>query len=276
VDDFRCPPESERAAVELSFRAYGAGDPVLFLPPAATRADVWLTHQVPAFVAAGYQAVVVDNRGTAPSPAPAGPYRLADLAADAAALIARLGLGPCRVVGASLGAMITQELAAHYPGLVHSVALLGTRRRTDVYRQLLARAAMARALAATPVTDADVAAQLGQMFGPQTLADDREVADWAVLMRRFPVSGPGPAAQYHAAMSAAPAACLTRIGCPCLVMGFEADVVTPPASCRDVRDAIRGSKYVEIPGTGHLGFLERPEPVNAALTGFFATAVSAG
>lgn len=245
---------------------------MLFLPPAATRGDIWLAHQVPAFVKVGYQAVVVDNRGTLPSPVPPGPYRLADLAADAAVFIGRLGLGPCRVVGASLGAMIAQELAAHHPELVHSVALLGTRMRTDMYRQMLARAAMARVLSAAEVTDADVVAQLGQMFGPQTLANDREMADWSLLIRRFPVRGPGPAAQYRASVADIPAAVLARISCPCLVVGFGADMTTPPADCRAVADAIPGSRYVEIPGAGHLGFLERPDAVNSALIEFFAPA----
>ena len=72
--------------VELSYRIHGAGNPVLFLPPAGTRSDVWLAHQVPAVVGAGYQAIVADNRGTWPSPAPPGPYRLADMAADTGGL----------------------------------------------------------------------------------------------------------------------------------------------------------------------------------------------
>ena len=258
------------AAVELSHRVYGAGSPVLFLPPAGTRSDIWLAYQVPAVVAAGYQAIVADNRGTPPSPVPPGPYRLADFAADTASLIGTLGQGACTVVGASLGAMVAQELAVRHPELVHAVALLGTRRRADTFRQMLARAAVERMLATAPVGHADVVAQLTQMFGPGTLADDQAVADWSELIRRFPVRGHGPAAQHEAVMNAGHSDSLSRIGCPCLVMAFEADVVTPPACCREVAEAIPGCQYVEITGAGHLGFLERPDAVNSALTGFLA------
>ncbi len=261
--------------VELSSRTYGSGDPVLFLPPAATRADVWLTHQVPAVVASGYQAVVADHRGTSPSPVPPGPYRIADLAADTAALIARLGLGPCHVIGASLGAMVAQELASGYPELVRSVALLGTRARTDVFRAMMTRAAVLRVLSPGEITDADVVAQLSQMFGPGTLADDREVADWAMLMRRFPVRGVGPAAQYQATLAADLTPGLDRIACPGLVVAFGADAVTPPACGREVAGAIPGCRYVEIPGAGHLGFLEQPDVVNSALASFLAAAAQA-
>lgn len=261
---------SRTAAAELSYRVYGAGIPVLFLPPAGTRSDIWLAYQVPAVVAAGYQAILADNRGTPPSPVPPGPYRLADFAADTADLISRLGLGPCTVVGASLGAMVAQELAVRHPEFVHAVALLGTRRHADAFRQMLARAAVERMLATAPVSHADVVAQLTQMFGPGTLADDQAVADWSELIRRFPIRGDGPAAQYEAVMNAEHSGSLSRIGCPCLVIAFGADVVTPPACCREVADTIPGCQYVEITGAGHLGFLERPDAVNSALTGFLA------
>ena len=258
--------------VELSYRIHGAGNPVLFLPPAGTRSDVWLAHQVPAVVGAGYQAIVADNRGTWPSPAPPGPYRLADMAADTAALISRLGLAPCAVVGASLGAMLAQELAARNPEMVHAVALLGTRRRADAFRQMLARATVDRMLAEAPPTEADIVGQLAQMFGPGTLADDRAVSDWAELIRRYPVRGHGPAAQHEAIIDVDHSDALRHISRPCLVVAFEADVVTPPAFCREVADLIPGCWYIEIPGAGHLGFLEQPEAVNSALTGFLAAA----
>lgn len=262
--------------VELSYRIHGTGSPVLFLPPAATRSDIWLAYQVPAIVAAGYQAIVVDNRGIPPSPAPPGPYQLADMAADTAALIGGLGLGPCRVVGASLGAMVAQELAVRYPELVHAAALLGIRPRADEFRRMMTRAAAARMLSTAAVTEADIVAQLAQMFGPDTLADDRGIADWSELMRRFPVRGPGAAAQYEAIVAADLSASLGNIRCPCLVVAFEADMVTPPASCREAADAIPLCRYVEIPGAGHLGFLERSAEVNSALTDFLATVACPG
>ena len=58
---------------------------------------------------------------------------------------------------------------------------------------------------------------------------------------------------------------------PTLVLGFADDVVTPPHLGREVADAIPGAKYQQIADTGHLGFLERPEMVNAAALKFFAS-----
>ena len=47
------------------------------------------------------------------------------------------------------------------------------------------------------------------------------------------------------------------------------DVVTPPHLGKEVAAAIPGAKYQLIADTGHLGFLERPETVNAAILKFF-------
>ena len=63
-----------------------------------------------------------------------------------------------------------------------------------------------------------------------------------------------------------------NIAAPVLVIGFSDDVVTPPYLGREVADALPNGRYLQIPDAGHLGFLERPEAVNAAMLKFFACA----
>ncbi len=48
-------------------------------------------------------------------------YRLTDLAGDAAALLRALDLAPAHVVGASMGGMIAQTIAAEHPDVVRSL-----------------------------------------------------------------------------------------------------------------------------------------------------------
>jgi pimeloyl-ACP methyl ester carboxylesterase len=256
--------------IGLNYERHGSGAPVLLIPPAATSSAIWLSHQVPALVAAGYQAVTFDARGMAPSGAPPGPYRLRDLVDDAAGLIEELGLAPCRVVGASLGAMTAQELALAYPDSVRAAVLLGTRARTDFYRKTMGRATAARMRDPEPPTDLETLSHLGQLFGRRTLADERMVSDWLALLRRFPVRGAGPAAQYEAAVIPDRTAALRTIARPCLVVAFADDVMTPATACREVADAIPGCRYIEIDDAGHFGFIERPEIVNETLINFLA------
>src|SRR5579859_2699143 len=177
-------PVIELGKARLAYEEYGAGEPVLLLAPAATSARIWMLHQVPAIVAAGYRAVTLDARGTPPVP-PASPFRLSDLVRDVSLLIAELGLAPCLVVGASLGAMVGQELALAHPDLVRAAALIGTRSRTDFFRGKLTRAMAAQARSGNPPSELDALLLLSQLFSAATLADEQVAADLLVLFRGF-------------------------------------------------------------------------------------------
>jgi 3-oxoadipate enol-lactonase len=76
--------------------------------------------------AAGYRLVALDHRGHGRGPRPLEPFRLADCAADAAAVIRALDLAPVIVYGYSMGGAIAQLLARDYPNVVAAMVLSGT------------------------------------------------------------------------------------------------------------------------------------------------------
>lgn len=256
--------------LHFAYEEHGRGQPVLLIPPAATPPGAWAMNQVRAIVAAGYRVIVAGSRGTPPSTVPSAPFRVSDLADDAACLITELGLAPCLIVGASLGAMVAQELALSRPDLVRAVALLGTRCRTDFIRGRFARAYAGQIRRGEPPSDLDAIMLVMQLFSSATLADDGQAADWLTLFQVFSACGIGPAMQYEATLIPDRTDALRQVRRPCLVVAFAEDTVTPPVLCREVAAAIPGCRYTEIEGCGHFGFLERPEPVNAALIGFFS------
>lgn len=256
--------------VRIAYEVHGAGEPVLMMAGAAARSTIWHAHQTPALVAAGYQVVAFDHPGTAPSDVPPGPYRIDDLVAVAAGVLEHLGAHPCRVVGSSLGAVVAQELALSRPRLVTALALLGTCGRPTTVGAALARgyAAMLRARLDLP-PEFEAATTALHLLSPRTLADDKVAADWLDLFRTFPMRGEGPAGQWEASVIPDRLGALAGITQPCLVVAFADDIITPPALCREVAAAIPESRYQEIPDSGHLGFVEQPQRVNAALLGFF-------
>ncbi|MGH8992167.1 MAG: alpha/beta fold hydrolase [Acidimicrobiia bacterium] len=65
-----------------------------------------------------------DLRGRGDSDKPAGPYGMAAHAADVAAAMRAIGIGPAVVVGHSMGAYVATALAAGEPDLVAGVVLL--------------------------------------------------------------------------------------------------------------------------------------------------------
>ncbi|MEO3855330.1 alpha/beta fold hydrolase [Acrocarpospora sp. B8E8] len=264
-------PTIRSNGVELSYTDTGSGPPVLLVSPAASKAGIWDLHQVPALLAAGHRVITFDSRGTAPSACPPGPYPLAELVADAAGLIRAVAGGPVRVVGASLGAMIGQELALAHPELVASAVLLGTRARADHFRAAMTRASADRVRRPeTGSAEHAAVAMMCQLFSPRTLADDRAAADWLDVLTAFPTTGEGPALQYEATLAGDRREALGGVRRPVLVVAFSDDLVMPPALGKEVADAIPGAKYAEVPGCGHFGFMERPQVVNRILVDFLS------
>ncbi|MFF8785749.1 alpha/beta fold hydrolase [Streptomyces sp. NPDC015125] len=262
--------ERELDGLTLSYGVHGTGgEPMLLIPPAASRGSIWTRHQVPALVAAGYVVVVPELRHTTSVGLPK-PFGLFDLVSDVAALITALGLGPCRVAGASLGALIAQELAVARSELVTALGLLGTRGRTDAYREALGRGhAQAMRDGSRNTALFEATSYMAQLFGPETLADDAFVGEWLTSYQLFRPGGAGAAAHYEATLGYDRLAELSSIRVPTLVISFGRDVIMPPAEGAAVARAIPRARFVELPGCGHFGFLERPGEVNELLIDFF-------
>jgi len=64
---------------------------------------------------------------------------------------------------------------------------------------------------------------------------------------------------------------LSAITCPTLVLVGDSDALTPPALAREIAAAIRGSRLVVVPDSGHLPTIERPEAVTKALVEWMAS-----
>src|SRR3954463_4014452 len=125
--------------IELCYETFGdPSDPTaLLVMGLATQMLGWPTEFCEQLAARGFHVVRFDNRdvgrsthlrGRAPTPLelitrskkPAR-YRLSDMADDAAGLLRTLDLAPAHVIGASMGGMIAQALAARHPESVLSL-----------------------------------------------------------------------------------------------------------------------------------------------------------
>ena len=75
---------------------------------------------------AGYRVIALDHRGHGRGLRPLVPFRLADCAADVAALLRTLRLGPATVVGYSMGGTIAQLVARDHSDVVSGLVLSAT------------------------------------------------------------------------------------------------------------------------------------------------------
>jgi len=254
--------------IRIAYDRSGRGERVLMIMGSAAAGRVWTMHQTPALSAAGYQAITFDNRGIPPSDVPPGKYSLADMVADTKGLIEALSLAPCRIVGASLGALIAQELLISSPELVRCAVLIATKARSDALRDAQARAeqALAESGVKLPPDHYAVTAAL-QALSPATLNDDKTVQLWLDTFRLSP-GGDAGAGQVWVDTSDDRRNALRNVSAPCRVIAFEHDVITPPHLAAEVAEALPDCDYVQIPDCGHFGYLERPDEVNAAIVEF--------
>jgi pimeloyl-ACP methyl ester carboxylesterase len=254
--------------IRLAFERSGHGERVLLIMGQGAAGRVWTLHQTPALAKAGYQAVTFDNRGIPPSDVPPGKYSLADMVADTKGLIEALEAAPCRIVGASLGSLIAQELAIGWPHLVRCAVLIATKSRSDVARAALGRAD--RALLDSGIrlpAEYEAAMAALQMLSPATLNDDRSASLWLETLGVSRGSGGGNG-QTWIDTSVDRRQALHDVTAPCRVIAFADDIVTPPHLGAEVADAIPDCDFVEIPECGHSGYLERPDDVNTAIVEF--------
>ena len=111
--------------IDISYAAHGDDErgTVLLVCGTGQPAAMWEALGIVARLNdARYRVVTFDNRGMAGAACPAPPWTMGDMADDAEAVLE--AIGPSHVLGASLGALITQTLALRHPDLVRTATFM--------------------------------------------------------------------------------------------------------------------------------------------------------
>jgi len=112
--------------VDLFYRDWGSGRPVLFVGGWSLPSDAWC-YQMTALCRSGLRTIAFDRRGHGRSSDPGRGYDFDTLADDLAAIIDALDLRDVTLVGHSMGCNeIVRYLARHGCARVRGAALLGT------------------------------------------------------------------------------------------------------------------------------------------------------
>lgn len=183
-------------------------------------------------------------------------YTLQDMADDALGVLDALGIERAHVVGASMGGMIAQRLAARAPKRVASLVSImsssGARGlpgpRADVLSLMLRRLPGSDEASLVAHSMRLVKLIAGPVYPPDE-ADLR--ARLTRALRR--ANRPKGLMRQIAAVAAdtGRAAVLPRIASPTLVLHGDLDPLVPIACGRDTAERIAGARFVEIPGMGH-------------------------
>lgn len=259
--------------IELCYESFGdPADPtVLLVMGLGTQMVAWRPEFCAQLVGRGFRVVRFDNRdigrstkvgGRPPTVAQllsrspkAGRYRIADMAADAIGLLDHLGVAAAHVVGASMGGMIAQTMAAEHPERVLSLASImsntGNRFRgqphVKLYPLFLRRAP----------TDRDAYIRhIGRVFAaigsPGFDRDEEEVRTIAAESFDRGHDPVGAARQLGAIVASGDrTAVVRRITVPTVVIHGTRDLLVRPSGGKDTVRAIPGAKLVMIEGMGH-------------------------
>src|SRR6202051_5420855 len=111
----------ENQKAKIYWDEQGRGDPILLIMGLAYPSQMW--YRTRPLLASRYRALALDNRGIGRSDVPPGPYPIALMASDAAAVLDSAGIESAHVFGVSMGGMIAQEFALQYSGRVRSLIL---------------------------------------------------------------------------------------------------------------------------------------------------------
>jgi len=245
----------------------GSGPATVLLHPFPLRRDAWAG--IADALAARRRVIAVDARGFGDSPL-TGPFSIADIADDVAALLDRLSIAKATVVGMSMGGYAALAFAARHRDRLSALVLADTRAAADSAEARAGRAAALTALANVGPA-AYLAGSLPRLLSPSAppalVAHVRSRAETRAASLRAGIEALRDRPDRSAELGA--------IACPTLVVCGVADQVTPLAEMKQIAGAISGARFVPIADAGHLSHLEAPGAFLNAVASFLDGAVEA-
>jgi 3-oxoadipate enol-lactonase len=245
----------ENQGASIYWDEQGHGAPVLLIMGLGYSSHMW--HRTRPVLAAHYQTVALDNRGVGRSDVPSGPYPIALMASDAAAVLDAAGIESAHVFGVSMGGMIAQEFALQYPKRVRSLILgctaaggpTAVRAEPEATQLLMARDKL------TPEQAAQAAVPFIYDSGTPRARIDEDLA----IRRPWFVRPEAYTAQLQGILAWESYSRLPRITAPTLVIHGETDRLVPPANGKLIAERIPGAKLIMIPHASHLFLTDQTE-----------------
>jgi 3-oxoadipate enol-lactonase len=237
--------------VHFSDEGPRAAGPVVFVNSLGTDFRIW--DEVARPLALDARVIRYDKRGHGLSELRAGPAKMADFAADLAALLDCLAVRKATVVGLSIGGMIAQELHRLRPDLVASLVLCDTGHRIGTPDFWAARLAAIAAGGIEAIADGVMERWFTKDYRKR---QSDALVGWRAMLTRTPQPG------YIAACGAIRDADLTEhartIRVPTLCVVGDQDGSTPVDLVRELAGLIPGAKFEIIAGAGHIPCVEQP------------------
>src|SRR4051794_19879304 len=245
--------------VTIYYEAFGdPGRPTLLLINGlGSQCINYATEWCELFAAEGFQVVRFDNRdvGLSSKLEDNPSYTVADMAADAVAVLDAVGVERAHIMGCSMGGMIAQRLAIDHADRLLSLTSVMSRTGEPGYGEssqealaiLMGKPAQSR----DEYIERQVAALHVYGSKPEWLDDAFIAARAAAAYERcFCPAGIGRQ-MMAVARDGSRADALRNVNVPTLVIHGSRDTLIDPSGGRQTAEVIPGARYVEIEGMGH-------------------------
>lgn len=236
-----------------------SGAPLLVVSNSlGTTVDMW-APQMPALTAR-FRVLRYEQRGHGGTPAPPGPYRIAELGADVIDLLDHLGEPRASMLGLSLGGMVALWVAANHPERVDRLALTCTSAYLPPAAGWADRAAHVRANGVQSLYEAT----LGRWFVPGFTDEHPDVASAVhAMLGAADAEGYAGCCEAIGAMDQRPS--LASVTAPTLVIAGADDPSTPPPMGLELATGIAGASLLVLAHASHLANIASPERYTAAV-----------
>jgi 3-oxoadipate enol-lactonase len=237
--------------VRLAYEELGAGEPVLFVQGLGY--DRRGFGPLPRLLADDFRVIVFDNRGVGDSDVPEGPYSVAQMAADAVAVLDAAGVDSAHVLGVSLGGYIAQEVAVRRPERVRRLVLVSTAPGGPNQYPMPPRGVEAFGRYPTMEREAGLRLMVENSLGDHAVRERPELVEevYAYRLERAPAIA-GWQAQAYAGATFDAFDRIPAIAAPTLVIQGGADTVVDPRNADLLAERIPGAMVHVVPDRGHL------------------------
>lgn len=260
---------AQNQGAKIYWDQQGEGPPLLLIMGLGWTSQMW--HRSRPVLAAQFRTIALDNRGVGRSDVPPGPYPIALMASDAAAVLDAAGVERAHICGMSMGGMIAQEFALQYPQRVRSLILGCT--ASGGPHAVQAEREVIQLLLAPRTSPEEMAKAINPYIYDAGTPDAWKEEDLAVRRPWFPTPE-GYLAQLQGIMAWEAYSRLPQIAAPTLVIHGESDRLVPPENGRRIAARIPNATLVMIPHASHIFPTDQTEAAHRTILDFLAAHVN--
>jgi 3-oxoadipate enol-lactonase len=240
---------------EIYYEIHGHGPEAMLFSHGLLMSGKMFIDQVDYFKAR-YKCVIYDHRGQGQSEVTENGYDMESIYQDCVELINQLSLGPCHIVGLSMGGFVAMRIAARNSELLKSLILLETSAEPEPNK---IKYKLLRTVTKLFGVSAVINKVMPILFGNSFLTDpDRKdlVYEWRneILSNKKTITKAVKGVIDRDGILNE----LDNIHAPTLVIVGDEDVATPAEKSKNIKLKIPQARLVVIKGAGHSSAIEEP------------------